>query len=93
MFATTVGAEIADRLYSQYLEKEWLLHASVRRVQLTKHIGNETTRVITQIIQPIIQINARIAVSLFIGIVIFASNPKIAIIGFFYLCCCLLFSL
>lgn len=81
MFATKVGAEIADRLYTYYLKQDWLFHASGSSAQLTKKIANETTRVTGQILLPLMQMNASIALALFMSIAIFSYDPKVAVIG------------
>ena len=36
MFASKIGTEIADRLYTHYLNQDWLFHASTSSAQLTK---------------------------------------------------------
>lgn len=79
MFATKVGTEIADRLYTHYLKQGWLFHASGSSAQLTKQIANETTRITGQVLLPLMQMNARIALALFMSIAIFAYDPKVAI--------------
>lgn len=81
MFATKVGTEIADRLYSYYLKQGWLFHSSGSSAQLTKKIANETTRITAQVLLPLMQMNARIALALFMSTAIFAYDPKVAIIG------------
>ncbi len=81
MFATRVGSEIADRLYSYYLKQEWLFHSTGSSAQLTKKIANETTRVTNQVVQPLMQMNARIALALFMSVAIFLYDPIVAIIG------------
>jgi ABC-type multidrug transport system fused ATPase/permease subunit len=82
MFATKVGTEVADRLYDHYLKQGWLFHASGSSAQLTKKIANETTRVTSLVLLPLMQMNARISLVLFMSIVIFAYDPKVAIVGF-----------
>lgn len=79
MFGSFVGTEIADRLYTHYLNQPWLFHASGSSAQLTKQIANEALRVSDSIIQPIMQINARIALTLFLSIAVFLYNPMVAI--------------
>ena len=60
MFAPKIGAEISHRLYSYYLDKDLLFHTMGSSSNLTKKIANETVRVTTQILAPLMQINARI---------------------------------
>jgi len=81
MFASQVGTEIADRLYSHYLKQGWLFHASGSSAQLTKQIANESTRVTNFMLQPLMHMNARIALALFMSMAIFIYDPTVAIIG------------
>jgi len=81
MFATKVGAEISDKLYTHYLKQDWLFHTTGSSAQLTKKIATETLRVTIGIVMPLMQMNARIVLALFMGLAIFAYDPKVAIIG------------
>ncbi|MDP1540646.1 MAG: ABC transporter ATP-binding protein [Moraxellaceae bacterium] len=81
MFASQVGTEIADRLYSHYLKQGWLFHATGSSAQLTKQIANESTRVTNFILQPLMHMNARIALGLLMSIAIFIYDPMVAIVG------------
>ena len=81
LFAFSVGTEIGDRLYSHYLNKNWLFHASGSSAQLTKQIATESLRVTNFIILPFIQMNARIVLAMFISVGVFAYNPLIATVG------------
>ena len=81
LFALSVGTEIGDRLYRYYLNKDWLFHASGSSAQLTKQIATEALRVTNFIILPLIQMNARLVLALFIIVGIFIYNPLIAIVG------------
>lgn len=81
MFANKVGTEIADKLYTYYLQQDWLFHTNVSSAQLTKKIANETLRVTNAILTPLMQINARIAIVLFISLTVFIYDPGVAVIG------------
>jgi len=81
LFAAKTGTEIADRLYSHYMEQEWLFHASGSSAQLTKQISIEAIRVTDSIIQPMMQMNARIVLILFISISIFLYDPLVSLTG------------
>jgi ATP-binding cassette, subfamily B, bacterial PglK len=81
MFATKIGAEIADRLYSHYLNQDWLFHTMGSSSYLTKKIANESTRVTGQILLPLMQMNARIVLTFFISLMIFLYDPIVAITG------------
>lgn len=81
LFAFSVGTEIGDRLFSYYLQKDWLFHTSGSSAQLTKQIATEALRVTNFIILPLIQMNARIVLAIFISVGIFIYNPLIASVG------------
>lgn len=81
LFAFSVGTEIGDRLYRHYLQKDWLFHASGSSAELTKQIATEALRVTSFIILPLIQMNARIVLAIFISVGIFIYNPVIASVG------------
>lgn len=82
MFGTKVGINLADRLYIYYLNQSWLFHTSNSSAELTKQITTETNRVISGIIKPILQINAKIVFSLFMLLGMFIYDSFIAISGF-----------
>jgi ATP-binding cassette, subfamily B, bacterial PglK len=81
MFANRVGVEISDRLYTFYLKQGWLFHASGSSAQLTKKIANETQRITGAVIMPLMQMNAKILLSILMAISIFVYDPKVAIVG------------
>lgn len=81
LFATKVGAEIADRLFSHYMHQPWLFHASGNSAQLIKNISTESGRVITGVIQPLVTMNAKAILAFFMSLSIFIFNPKVAVIG------------
>ena len=83
MFATQVGTEITDRLYLYYLNQGWLFHTSKSSAQLIKNIAGEAGRVSKGIVMPLIQMNARIVLAIFISIGIFIYEMMVAIIGLF----------
>ena len=81
MFANKIGTEIADRLYAHYLNQNWLFHASGSSAQLTKKIATETMRVTGGILVPLMYLNSKVILSLFMSIAIFIYDPKVAAIG------------
>lgn len=81
MFANKIGTEMADRLYSYYIRQDWLFHASGSSSQMTKEIANETTRVTTLVLTPLMHMNARIGLAIFMTLAIFIFDPKVALIG------------
>lgn len=81
LFAFSVGAEIADRLYSHYLKQNWLFHASGSSAQLTKQVATEATRVTVGIIRPLTNLNARAVLALLISTAVVLYNPFVAFAG------------
>ncbi len=81
MFANKIGVEIADRLYTYYLKQSWLFHASGSSAQLTKKIATEAQRLTDGVLVPIMQMNARIILAMFMSFSIFIYDPQVAIIG------------
>lgn len=81
LYGATIGTQIADRLYAHYLQQNWQFHASGSSSQLTKQVSTEAMRITGGIIQPLMQMNAKIVLALLISISIVVYNPIIAIIG------------
>ena len=81
MFAPKIGAEIAHRLYSYYLDKDFLFHTIGSSSNLTKKIATETERVSQAILSPLMQMNARIVLVFSILFVMFLYDPFVIIIS------------
>lgn len=81
LFATKTGTEIADSLFAYYMRKDWLFHANSSSAQLTKQIANETQRVTNGVIQPLMQMNARVVLIFAMSTAIFIYNPQVALSG------------
>ncbi|WP_201545996.1 ABC transporter ATP-binding protein [Psychrobacter sp. H7-1] len=81
VYGASVGTELADRLYAYYMQQSWLFHASGSSAQLTKQVSTEANRISNGIIQPLMNLNAKIVLALFISISIFIYNPIIALAG------------
>lgn len=81
IFGARIGTEIADRLYSYYMQQSWQFHASGSSAQLTKQVSTEAARISVGIIQPLVQMNAKLVLALFISISIVIYDPLIAILG------------
>ena len=81
VYGASVGTELADRLYSYYMQQSWLFHASSSSAQLTKQVSTESNRISGGIIQPLMNLNAKLVLALFISISIFIYNPLIALVG------------
>lgn len=87
LYGTKVGTEIADRLYAHYMQQEWLFHASGSSAHLTKQVATEAMRVTDAIIQPLMQINAKLVLALFISVSILIYDPVIAVAGLLLFAC------
>lgn len=81
LFAANVGAEFGDRLFKHYMRKDYLYHTSINSADLTKKIAIEVNRVTDNVLQAMVQINARIATVAFISLFVFLYNPYIAVSG------------
>lgn len=82
-FGSFIGTSIGDRLYVYYLKQEWLFHANASSAQLVKQITTESGRVMSHIINPLLQINAKIVLSLCMLLVIITYDIKVALSGLF----------
>ena len=83
LYGASVGIEIADRLYAYYMQEDWQFHASGSSAQLTKQVSIEAMRITGGIIQPLMQMNAKVVLAVVISISILIYNPLIAIVGLF----------
>ncbi len=83
IFGARIGTEIADRLYTYYMQQSWQFHASGSSAQLTKQVSTEAARISSDIIQPLMQMNSKLVLALFISISIVIYDPIIAILGLF----------
>lgn len=81
LYGTRIGTELADRLFTHYLQQDWLFHASGSSSHLIIQVSSETVRITNGIIQPLLQINAKLVLSIFILIGILIFNPLVAISG------------
>ena len=81
LYGASVGIEIADRLYAYYMQEDWQFHASGSSAQLTKQVSTEAMRITGGIIQPLMQMNAKVVLAVLISVSILIYNPVIAIVG------------
>lgn len=81
MFATRVGVETSDRLYSHYLKQPWLFHLGSSSAHLITRIANEAQRVTNDIIQPLMQLNAKLVMATLIALGIMLYQPLVALAG------------
>ncbi|SDK78665.1 HlyD family secretion protein [Franzmannia pantelleriensis] len=81
LFGSYIGAELSNRLYRYYMHQCWLYHSSGSSNHLTNKIAHECQRVTGGIINPILQLNARVVMALLMVMAIFLYNPWVASIG------------
>lgn len=87
LYSVRVGTEIADRLYQHYMQQDWLFHVSGSSAHLIKQVSTESMRVTDSIVQPLMQMNAKIILSMFIAISIVIYDPVVAIGGLLLFVC------
>ncbi|MDV2859217.1 ABC transporter ATP-binding protein [Psychrobacter sp. CAM01] len=81
IFGARIGTEIADLLYTYYMQQSWQFHASSSSAQLTKQVSTEAARISIGIMQPLVQMNAKTVLAVFISISIVIYDPLIAVLG------------
>lgn len=81
LYASRVGSELADRLYSHYMQQSWLFHASNSSAHLIKQVSSEAPRVTDQIIQPLMTVISKIILAIVISVSIVIYSPVISIVG------------
>tara|TARA_Y100000766_G_scaffold285115_1_gene306495 strand:- start:2718 stop:4412 length:1695 start_codon:yes stop_codon:yes gene_type:complete len=81
IFSAKTGAEISDSLFKFYCEKDINYHDAKNSSILTKNLSTESIRMTDLVINPFMQMNAKIVLSAFILIFIFFINPTVAIVG------------
>lgn len=81
MYGARVGAELSSRLFQYYMYRSWLFHASGSSSALTNQIAQECLRVTNNIINPFMQMNAKLVMALMMAVSIFIYNPIVALVG------------
>ncbi len=75
-----LGAGMSTRLYQHYLTRHWLYHTTHHSATLTNHIAGECQRVMAQIINPLLHMNARIVTASLLLITVFMIAPGATLI-------------
>lgn len=91
MYGARVGAELGNRLFGHYMHQPWLFHASGSSSELTNRIAQELARITGNIINPLMQMNAKLVMALFMTLAIFLYNPWVAVSGFLLFSCAYIF--
>ncbi|WP_423823867.1 ABC transporter transmembrane domain-containing protein [Salinisphaera sp. SPP-AMP-43] len=81
IYGSYVGAEISQRLYNHYLYQNWLFHANGSSSNLTKQVAQESNRLTDNILIPLMQLNAKMAIIAIMALVVFFYNPWVALCG------------
>lgn len=81
MFSSKTGAELGNRLFDYYIHQNWLFHSSGNSSRLTSRIAQDCDRLTTHMLNPLLHMNAKIVLSLFLFLALLIINPLIAIIG------------
>ena len=81
MYAAQVGADLSNRLFIYYMAKPWLFHAAGNSSELVNKLVVECARLGTLIINPFMQLNARIVMALIMCIAIAIYRPYITFSG------------
>ena len=81
IYGAKVGADLSNRLYHYYMDQPWLFHASSNSSELTNKIAQECQRITDSIINPFMQMNAKLVLVIVMAFSILLYNPWIAIIG------------
>lgn len=81
LYSAQVGAELSSRLYRYYLHQPWLFHSSQNTSGLTTKVSAEVQRVTIKIINPAMELNAKLIMVSLMTLAIFLYNPVVAISG------------
>ena len=81
MYGSKIGLDISVRLYSHYLYKPWIFHASNNSNQLVNKIAQECQRVTSGIISHAMHMNAKIILVILMFVAILIYSPIVSIVG------------
>ncbi len=81
LYAQSIGARISARLFGYYMRKNWSFHALGNSSQYINKVTQETDRVTNTILRPVLLMNAKIVVAVFISIALFIYNPIISLVA------------
>lgn len=81
LYGSYVGAELSNRLFAHYIHQPWLFHVSSSSSQLTNQIFQECLRITNHIINPLMQMNAKLVMAMLLLVAMFFYNPMVALAG------------
>jgi len=80
-YSFRLGAELGVRLFKHYMQQPWLFHANGSSSTLINKIAAESNRLTAQIINPLLQMVARLVLIVTMAIAICIYDPKVALSG------------
>jgi len=80
-FAANFGATLSNRLFSFYLTINYSSFITLGNSYMTKQISTEVSRLTDNVLQPFVQINARIISAIFICLILFFYNPYASLLS------------
>ncbi len=75
-----MGTSLGNRLFSFFINQNWLFHTKSNSSKLINKIAQESDRLTIGIILPAIMINAKLMISLFLILAMIIYNPLIALV-------------
>ena len=91
MQGSQIGADLSNRLFQYYLGKDWLFHAKGNSTILINKIMAECNRITSSVLIPLLQLYAKLVMTIAMSIAIFIYNPLVASLGIFIFASCYYF--
>jgi ATP-binding cassette, subfamily B, bacterial PglK len=82
-FSWEVGNYLKSKIFKIYSSQPWIFHSQRETSSYVNKIQNETSRISNAAILPLLQVNAKLIISLTIIVFIFFYNPVISTVCFF----------
>lgn len=80
-----IGGEMSSQLYQYYMKQPWLFHTLNSSANLLNKTSADTLRLTYEVIVPLMYINAKVFLVLFMSVAILIYDPFVAITGFLVL--------
>jgi HlyD family secretion protein len=81
MQGSQIGADLSNRLFKYYLGKDWLFHTKGNSTILINKIMAECNRITSSVLIPLLQMYAKLVMTVVMSIAIFIYNPAVASLG------------
>lgn len=81
LYGARVGVELGNRLFRHYMHQPWIFHASGNSGHLINQITQECQRITVKVINPLMQMNAKLVMAFFMLVAVFVYNPLVAVAG------------